>query len=56
MNLEKETLRRSEMEVRRIGEDKKSEEFEEVVLQEYWEFKEVVFDKKVFDKLPPQRP
>jgi len=32
--------------------ERKNEGFEEIIPKEYWSFKEKVFNKKVFEKLP----
>jgi len=42
--------------MRRVEEASGEAKFEDIVPEEYWEFKEEVFDKKAFDKLPPRRP
>jgi len=56
VNMEEKVLRWNEIEMRRVEETSGEEKFEDVVPEEYWEFKEEVFDKKTFDKLPPRRP
>jgi len=53
VNIEEKVLRWNEIEIRRVEEVSGEAKFEDVVLEEYWEFKEEVFDKKAFDKLPP---
>ena len=56
VNMEEKVLRQNEIEIRRVEEGSGEAKFENVVLEEYWEFKEEVFDKKAFDKLPSRRP
>jgi len=56
VNMEEEVLRQNEIEIRRVEEASGEAKFENVVPEEYWGFKEEVFDKKAFDKLPPWRP
>jgi len=56
INMEEEVLRQNEIEIRRVKEANGNAKFEDVVPEEYWEFKKEVFDKKAFDKLPPRRP
>jgi len=56
VNIEEEVLRQNEIEIRRVEEASGEAKFEDIVPEEYWEFKEEVFDKKTFDKLPPRRP
>jgi len=56
VNIEEEVLRQNEIEIRRVKEASEEAKFKDVVPEEYWEFKEEEFDKKAFNKLPPQRP
>ena len=53
INMEEEAWRRDELNIRK---EEKVDQFEEVVPKEYWGFRETVFDKKMFDQLPPRRP
>ena len=49
VNLKEEAWRKVETKSETV-----EEEFEKRIPQQYWQFKESVFDKKAFDKLPPQ--
>ena len=49
VNLEEEAWRRVETKSETV-----KEEFKKRIPQQYWQFKESVFDKKAFDELPPQ--
>ena len=53
VNMEEEMLRWNEIEIRRVEEVSEEAKSEDIVLEEYWKFKEKVFDKKVFNKLSP---
>ena len=53
VNMEKEVLRWNKIEIRRVEEVSEEAKSEDIVLEEYWEFKEKVFDKKAFNKLSP---
>ena len=54
--MEEEVLRQNKVEIRRVEKASGEAKFKDVVIEEYQEFKKEVFDKKAFDKLPPQRP
>jgi len=54
INLEEEAWRREEINIRRTQQS--DGQSKETIPKEYWSFKETVFDKEMFDKLPPQRP
>ena len=56
VNIEEKVLRWNEIEIRRVEEVSEEAKSEDIVLEEYWEFKEKVFNKKVFNKLSPWRP
>ena len=51
VNLEEKAWRRVETKSETV-----EKEFEKRIPQQYWQFKELVFDKKAFDELPPQWP
>jgi len=53
VNIEEEVLKQNEIEIKRVKEASGEAKFENVIPEEYWEFKEEVFDKKAFNKLPP---
>jgi len=53
INMEKEAWRRDELNIRK---EETVDQFEEVVPKEYWGFREIVFNKKMFNQLPPRRP
>jgi len=53
VNIEEKVLRWNEIEIRRVEEVSEEAKSEDIVLEEYWEFKEKVFNKKVFNKLSP---
>ena len=53
VNIEEEVLRQNEIEIRRVEKASGEAKFEDVVPEKYWEFKEKVFNKKAFNKLPP---
>ena len=53
VNIEEKVLRWNEIEIRRVEEVSEEAKSEDIVLEEYWKFKEKVFDKKVFNKLSP---
>ena len=53
VNIEEEVLRWNEIEIRKVEEASGEAKFEDVIPEEYWEFKKEVFNKKVFNKLPP---
>jgi len=52
INLEEEVWRREEIKIRRTQQS--NEQSKETIPKEYWSFKETVFDKGMFDKLPPK--
>lgn len=52
INLKEEAWRREEINIRRTQQS--NEQSKETIQKKYWSFKEIVFDKEMFDKLPPK--
>jgi len=53
INMKEEAWRKNELSIKK---EETVDQFKEVVSKEYWGFRETVFDKKMFDQLPPRRP